>query len=855
MKFRYAALVVIAVVALAVAIWAFAVVTQVRALRGRLAALEGSASTLASGDAATVALLRQEFIDAQPAAARLRTLAWPVRPVAIVFGWLPYFGDDIRVTRSVMDRLPLDLESAVSATGGAEELRRIYGVAIGPLDEAYRAFAGGRFSEDSLIALQMFVEADAALDRSESMKPGTPPERLMGWLRGDAVRLGQTEARLRQAVDWGASAAAAIKSVGDLIVIAQPAIDDIDSVLQSGQLDIPRLAARLQSLEGVAASARKAVHKANVAAPAEFADSDLYAELPRLESVLRATELVAVGGARGLIAGEAAFKLISEGGSGLLSDGPRLLEALRLMDERHDDFVTAARDVEEALTLIAQSVTGPTADRESLLKSRLTRLVERVAGSIVLARDLPGIAPELLGADQPKTYLLLGQTSDELRAGGGFVSGVWLVTFAGGELVGNVYQDVVEVDDLSKLTLYPKPPELLEKYMNAPVWLLRDATWEPDFPSTAEITRGIYRLGTGRQVDGVIALTPWTFLRLAEAFGALETPNGLIPADELLADLERGTDAQGRQYMDAVFQGLLDRLDGPEGRARVLDIAAAAQSALEERQILVYLDDPAAQGLIDRYGWSGRLADGDTDRVIVVDSNVGWSKVDRNIERGLSYRIELAADGPARSTLTLRYRNLTPAGAAECDSQFADRDSRYESLKNACYWNLVRAYLASGAEVVSSDLLPLPKYSVAEAAGAIGIGTDTVEVRHDSAGTYVAGLLTVPPADSRTVTFVYAVPEPLRKHEDGSATYSLSLQPQPGTLGRDMSVEVVLPDGYRYDGGSITPDLVQGRIVRFRWLLLRETVLTVNMVADGETLSLSAEGSARLPGSDAGGMN
>lgn len=830
-RFRYATLAVIATAVLVVAIWAIAFTAQVRALRGRLAALEGSASTLASGDAAAVSQLRQEFVDAQPAAARLRTLAWPVRPVAILFGWLPYFGDDIRVTRSVVDRLPLDLESAASATGGAEELRRIYGVAIGPLDEAYRAFAGGRFAADSLLALQMFVEADAALDRSEKLKPETPPERLMGWLRDDAVRLNQTEARLRQAVDWGKSAAAAVKSVGDLIVTAQPAIDEIDGVLQSGQLDIPRLASRLQSLEGAAASARQAVHLANVAAPAEFADSDLYAELPRLESVLRATELVAVGGARGLLAGEEAFKLISAGGgSGLLSDGPRLLEALRLMNERHDDFVTAARDVEEALALIAQSVTGSAADRESLLKSRLTGLVERVAGSIVLARDLPEIAPGLLGADRPKTYLLLGQTSDELRAGGGFVSGVWLVTFAGGELVSNVYQDVVEIDDLSKLALYPKPPELLEKYMNAPVWLMRDATWEPDFPSTAEITRDIYRLGTGRRVDGVIALTPWTFLRLAEAFGALETPNGVIPADELLADLERGTDAQGRQYMDAVFQGLLDRLDGPEGRARVLDIAAAAQSTLAERQILIYLDDPVAQQLIDRYGWSGRLVDGDTDRVVVVDSNVGWSKVDRNIERGLSYRIELAADGPARATLTLRYRNLTPAGAAECDSQFADRDNAYESLKNACYWNLVRAYLASGAEIVSTDTLPLPRYSVAEAAGAIGIGTDTVEIRHDASGTYVAGLLTVPPADARTVTFVYSIPDPLRDREPGSTSYSLSLQPQPGTRGREVSVEVVLPVGYRYAGGSIMPDLIRDGVVRFRWLLQRETVLTVDMV-------------------------
>jgi hypothetical protein len=833
-RVRYVALATAALMAVLVLVWAVALRSQLRGLRDRLAALEGSAATLAAGDSAAVARLREEFVAAQPAAARLRTLAWPIRPAASALGWLPYLGDDLRVSRSVIDRLPLDLEAAARATEGAEELRRIYGVAIGPLDEAYRAFAGGRFATESLLAYQLFTAANVRLADAERGRPPVEPSALMGWLRDDVQRLDDAEARLRQAVDWGSNAALAVEAVGVLIVTAQPAIAEIDAVLQSGQLDIPRFAARLRSLETAAAAARAAVHAANATAPFEFADSDLYAELPRLESVLRATELVAVGGATGLLAGQPAFELVSQGGSGLLSDGPRLLEALRLMGNRHDDFAAAARDVEEALALIARSVAVKTPVTESLLKSRLTELVERVAGGIVLARDLPEIAPALLGADQPRTYLLLGQTSDELRAGGGFISGVWLVTFSGGELVGAVYQDVVEIDDLSKLELYPRPPDLLERYMNAPVWLMRDATWEPDFPATAEITKAIYRLGTGRQVDGVIALTPWSFLRIARAFGALETPNGVIDADQLLTDLELGTDLHGREYMDSVFQSLLENLDGSGARARVLDIAAAIQSSLEERQVLVYLDDPSLQSRVEGYGWSGTLALSEADRVVVVDSNVGWSKVDRNIERGVAYRIELAEDGPARASLTLRYENLSVPGRDTCESQVRDRGDSYESLKQACYWNLVRAYLGPGAEMVSHDPLPLPRYSVAEAAGIIAIGTDTTEVRQDGAGTYVAGLITVPPADTRTISFVYLLPDPLVERGPGRATYSLVLQHQPGTLGRDMNLEVVLPPGYRYAGGSIVPDAVRNEVVRFRWLLTRDTVVTVDMVRSPE---------------------
>jgi hypothetical protein len=240
------------------------------------------------------------------------------------------------------------------------------------------------------------------------------------------------------------------------------------------------------------------------------------------------------------------------------------------------------------------------------------------------------------------------------------------------------------------------------------------------------------------------------------------------------------------------------------------------------------------QSRVEGYGWSGTLALSEADRVVVVDSNVGWSKVDRNIERGVAYRIELAEDGPARASLTLRYENLSVPGRDTCESQVRDRGDSYESLKQACYWNLVRAYLGPGAEMVSHDPLPLPRYSVAEAAGIIAIGTDTTEVRQDGAGTYVAGLITVPPADTRTISFVYLLPDPLVERGPGRATYSLVLQHQPGTLGRDMNLEVVLPPGYRYAGGSIVPDAVRNEVVRFRWLLTRDTVVTVDMVRSPE---------------------
>ena len=67
----------------------------------------------------------------------------------------------------------------------------------------------------------------------------------------------------------------------------------------------------------------------------------------------------------------------------------------------------------------------------------------------------------------------MGQSADELRATGGFVSALWLVTFENGGLTDLRYHDVVLVDDSERLMLYPPAPPWLEAHMNARVWLMR----------------------------------------------------------------------------------------------------------------------------------------------------------------------------------------------------------------------------------------------------------------------------------------------------------------------------------------------------------------------------------------------
>ena len=240
----------------------------------------------------------------------------------------------------------------------------------------------------------------------------------------------------------------------------------------------------------------------------------------------------------------------------------------------------------------------------------LSDLVEAAAligEGLQLALDMAPLGAELLAANSTRRYLVLGQSADELRATGGFVSAAWLVSFENGGLADVRYHDIVLVDDSQRFILYPPAPPALEEHMNARVWLLRDVSWEPDFPTAARTAEDMYKVGQRQDVDGVVALTQWTLLEVVKALGSIPSPGGGAPmtSRNLLSKLAEETDAHGRAYMDLALQGMFDRLSGSVSLSTLLRLSSAMHASLRERELLIYLDDPDAQALVEARGWGG----------------------------------------------------------------------------------------------------------------------------------------------------------------------------------------------------------------------------------------------------------
>jgi hypothetical protein len=548
---------------------------------------------------------------------------------------------------------------------------------------------------------------------------------------------------------------------------------------------------------------------------------------------MRAISLLADGAAKGVQRLDEILSLFSDSDTGLLNNGERLQQVFTILKGASGDMEQAVLLLEEADAALQESRgTAQTGSTFIDALDRLERVLDQALPAFRFALSLAEIGPGIVGLDGERAYLLLGLSADELRASGGFVFACWLVTFRQGELSDIRYFDIAWVDDYTIWERYPNPPAGLSAHMNAPLWLLRDVTWEPDFPGVAETATHLFELGQKTLVDGVIAVNQWALERILDAVGPIEVEFDGTSVDvvNFLSVLEAGTDSHGRAYADAVLKGILDSLSGRLSASFAVNLALAFQEAADRKDLLFFSSDPVEQKAFSRIGWDGSMKQTSGDYLHIVDSNVGWNKADRNIKREFSYDVSVSEDGRSTGNLTLRYQNMS-VPAAPCGDQWnpVDDSLSYEVLKNSCYWDFVRVYTPNGITYLQGDRIPLPPGSIYESIGFGSVGDDTLSVGSNHGKTVFSGLTAVPAGNTMQVTFQYALPDGVVRREGERISYELLLQAQPGVPGRSGTLTVQAPAGWSVARASGPPFSIDEGTVTFNFVLTSDTRLEVAM--------------------------
>ncbi len=738
--------------------------------------------------------------------------------------WVPLLERELTSWEIAATRDERNVEAARALIAGDEAMTGASG-AVGV------AFSGDAVENTKRTvdkARDEFTRATDLLDHGwPRSNPGGVALGLPG-VRSSMDRIRSVETRMIAAGGVGLATTDLLDVALEIAEQAKPIVGPILGGNDSELPDSNDLASILAAIEGSSEEAERLVGRiADMLDGLGDVDA-LRSDLAALNILLASTGDLTSAAGMGIEVLRPVLDLASDEARGLLS-GEGLAAALDSIAqnvERLDVAIEQSEAVADSLDELQREgvsslLRGPVSDLAAAARS--------FHEGLGLVSGLSSIGGTLFGTDADRSYLVLGQSADELRATGGFVSAVWVIALSQGAIEQVEYFDVVRVDDFDRIALYPVGPPGLEEHMNGWVWLMRDVSWDPDFPTSAVTAQDIFKLGQRRTVDGVIAINQWGMLELVQALGSVASPDRGEPITQrnFLSLMERGTDEHGRSYSDLVVRGLFDSLKRPQGLSQLLDIASATLRALQSRDLMIQVNDEDATEVIRAQGWSGELLAVDHDYLGVFDSNVGWSKVDRNIQRNLDYAVDLADPASPRASLRLSYQNHSDSGSPPCEPQWRYRGTDYSTLKNACYWNYVRVLMPEGVRLLANSELPLPGQSVSVEAG---FGTPDQETARLSAGhgmTVFSGLAIVEAGTSREIVLAYDLPGSTLEVEEGRLTYRLLLQKQPGVPRRGISVELKAPEGFSLDSASSEPSVQTAATVRFEFSQTNDILLEV----------------------------
>ncbi|MDO8571362.1 MAG: DUF4012 domain-containing protein [bacterium] len=437
-------------------------------------------------------------------------------------------------------------------------------------------------------------------------------------------------------------------------------------------------------------------------------------------------------------------------------------------------------------------ITGSVATLQ-LLKRRLEiipssniRVLEKIRGDMLSKLDilskrideiLPVLAvlPQALGLGGEKTYLLLFQNNNEVRATGGFIGTYGVVTVKNGEITRLFTDNVYNLDRKAEKTLRITPPKPFLDFFPKKLryWFLRDSNWSPDFPTAARQAEFFYeREGGTERIDGVIALTPDVIVSLLSIVGPIEIDGVLYSSDTFVKDLqyqveigysEQGIpESQRKDVIGRLTSTILQRLTQLPS-AQWKNIVATIQEQLQQKQILAYFHQGELQNFIANANWDGRIRSSDGDFLMVVDSNMASLKTDAVMEKHITYSVQEYPDGHLQGTVLLTYKNT---------GSFTWFSTRYKD------W--VRILVPKDSIILNSE--GAMKKELSDEIGPIEISSEGDKVS-------IGAFIVVEPQQTKTLKVEYRLPEKISAQVK-SGVYTLLVQKQSGVSNQKLDLNL-----------------------------------------------------------------
>lgn len=345
-------------------------------------------------------------------------------------------------------------------------------------------------------------------------------------------------------------------------------------------------------------------------------------------------------------------------------------------------------------------------DRTPLLGT-LAEAVSSAAAQLEAAADAADavqratkLIPRMLGADGPRSTLVLFQNNAEWRSLGGVVGAVAQLDARDGRLSltaqGSSADFVAFADDPVRAL----PDDVREIYDTRPARYMQNTTQVPDFAVGAAVARDMWERVHGAAVDSVLAVDPVALSYLLRATGPVTLPSGdQLTADDAVSLLldqvyrrhadPRDQDAFFQTASASVFHALAD------GRADPSALVEALARAGAEHRLLLWNADGDDQAILAGTTIQGALPESDAAHsAIGVYLNDGTgSKMDYYLRPSIA--AAWCSDATARVHVELRDEAPDPSALPPYVTGAGEHGVPVGETLTGVY-----VYLPPGAEVI-----------------------------------------------------------------------------------------------------------------------------------------------------------
>lgn len=426
------------------------------------------------------------------------------------------------------------------------------------------------------------------------------------------------------------------------------------------------------------------------------------------------------------------------------------------------------QELSKELTIISQKLNYKTRGVDNF-KKKLLKTVE----FFHQINKILSHADSLIGGKTEKKYLLLFENNMELRPGGGFIGSFGIATFSNYTLKDLTVEDVYTAD--GQLEDHIEPPEAIKKYLNQPNWFLRDSAFSPDFPTNVEKASFFLEneLAIG-DFKGTVGITTTAINYILEAFGEIYLPDydEIVNSDNFYIKTQTRVEkdffagsTQKKNFLSSLVKIMLIKLE----TVSLKDLGEAIKKSLDEKQIVLYLEDENLKREITTFGWDGKVITPGcsvqftkciADNFFAFDANLGVNKANFFVSRVLNLNVRIKDNEEIENNLKIIFVN----------------DSESSVFPGGTYKNYFQVYLP-----FDSKIAQVTKN---------GTLINDYDEKSDSRLKLLSYYFELLPQKKAILEIKYTLSERISK---GKNIYQLIVQKQIGALNNDFNLEISLP--------------------------------------------------------------